>query len=56
MGCCVGAKYGNWCEGEAIVWEDGERNEYCVFHAPAEHKKVNSQEFSDAFFKKIAVY
>ena len=47
MGCCVGAKYDNWCKDVEIVWEDPEKKEeYCLFHAPAEHKKMSEDEFS----------
>ncbi|KAF1074539.1 hypothetical protein [Halodesulfovibrio sp. MK-HDV] len=42
MACCKGEEYGNWCEDVNIVWTDPETGEeYCLFHAPAEHKWMN---------------
>ncbi|WP_321401713.1 pentapeptide repeat-containing protein [Maridesulfovibrio sp.] len=37
MACCMDAKFG-WCAGEDIVYKDSKGKEYCLFHAPAEHK------------------
>ncbi|MBI9110035.1 pentapeptide repeat-containing protein [Maridesulfovibrio ferrireducens] len=46
MGCCIGAEHNNWCaklskEDSKIVYVDGNGKEYCIFHAPAEHKYVS---------------
>ncbi|TIH13498.1 hypothetical protein D0S45_14385 [Marinifilum sp. JC120] len=38
MACCVGVKHGYWCSDRDASYIDGEGNEYCIFHAPAEHK------------------
>lgn len=38
MGCCVGAKHGNWCKDYDIVFMDAAENEYCIFHAPLGRK------------------
>lgn len=37
MACCMAGKYG--CT-EKVVYKDLEDKEYCIFHAPAEHKYV----------------
>lgn len=50
MACCKGAEYDNWCDGVDIVWTDPETGEeYCLFHAPAEHKGMDEHEFSIKF-------
>ncbi|NDV28044.1 pentapeptide repeat-containing protein [Desulfovibrio sp. JC010] len=41
MACCVGAKHNHWCKYYEITYVDNEGNEYCIFHAPAEHKYVS---------------
>ncbi|WP_291325282.1 pentapeptide repeat-containing protein [Desulfovibrio sp. UCD-KL4C] len=38
MACYVGAEHNNWCKDYDIVYVDDEGKEYCIFHAPAEHK------------------
>ena len=40
MACCIGAEHNEWCEDYDIVYVDAEGKEYCIFHAPAEHKYV----------------
>lgn len=53
MGCCVGAKYGNWCEDVDIVWTSPETgDEYCLFHAPKEHKGDIPSDFFTEYIKK----
>lgn len=47
MGCCVGAKYDNWCDGEEIVYRDDDDNGYCIFHAPAEYKEMPYTKFNN---------
>ncbi|WP_031480084.1 pentapeptide repeat-containing protein [Maridesulfovibrio frigidus] len=38
MACCIGADYNDWCKDYDIIYVDGDGKEYCIFHAPAEHK------------------
>ncbi|TIH13499.1 hypothetical protein D0S45_14390 [Marinifilum sp. JC120] len=38
MACCTGEEHSNWCKYYDIVYVDAEGKEYCIFHAPAEHK------------------
>lgn len=56
MACCKGDEYGNWCDGVDIVWTDPEtEDEYCLFHAPAEHKKIDEIEFNYTLNNRIAL-
>ncbi|WP_291325283.1 pentapeptide repeat-containing protein [Desulfovibrio sp. UCD-KL4C] len=57
MACCIGAKHDHWCKVHDIVYIDKEGNEYCVFHAPSDHKyrhkngpKVTAEQFNHLVF------
>lgn len=54
MGCCMCEEY-RWPDPQEVVWKDeeGGRKEYCVFHAPVEHKGVSDDSFNDMIFARI---
>lgn len=49
MPCCRST----WCKDEKIVYTDKKKNEYCIFHAPKEHKGKTLIEFNSLVFEKI---
>ncbi|SME97846.1 pentapeptide repeat-containing protein [Desulfovibrio gilichinskyi] len=67
MGCCIGAEHSNWCADYDVVYVDGEGEEYCIFHAPADCKFVekyvegvgekpeliSGEEFNELVFARI---
>jgi hypothetical protein len=54
MPCCKAQEFGNWCEEAPLVdWRDKEGKEYCLFHAPAEHKNITTEEFNQLVFVQI---
>ena len=42
---CYKCKYHNWEEPQEVVWSDLNGQEYCVFHAPTDHKGVSEADF-----------
>ena len=51
MACCMAEKYDGWCENEITQIVDGK--EYCIFHAPIEHKWITDEKFETKVFEKI---
>ena len=52
MPCCKAEEFGHWCDDVEIVYTDDDGNDYCLFHAPAEHKGMNVEEFNS----RVATY
>ena len=55
MPCCMAKEDGwfDWCQGLAIVHKNEDGKEYCLFHAPAEHKGISLQNFNEEIFRRI---
>ena len=53
MSCCRGHASNYWCERHPDVYKDKEKNKYCVFHAPTEHKDILDNLFLDLLFAEI---
>lgn len=49
MACCKAEKFDGWCKRLPSPYVDSDGKEYCLFHAPKEHKGVTL----DKFNKKI---
>lgn len=45
MVCCKANKFGHWCEELPIVYTDNDSKDYCLFHAPKEHKGLSIEAF-----------
>lgn len=54
MGCCKCEEY-RWPDPQDVVWKDeeGDGKEYCVFHAPVEHKGKTLQDFQKLVHDRI---
>jgi uncharacterized protein YjbI with pentapeptide repeats len=50
--CCQAEKY-KWCKGLRSVWISKDNKEYCVFHAPKEHKGQNRESFNKLVYAKV---
>lgn len=53
MSCCRGHASKYWCENHPDVYKDEDRNQYCVFHAPKEHKDIPTEAFNALFFEHV---
>ena len=53
MGCCKCEEH-KWDDPQPVVYTDPEDDkEYCLFHAPAEHKGVSVDEFNERVSERI---
>ncbi|WP_156939630.1 pentapeptide repeat-containing protein [Desulfocurvus vexinensis] len=53
MSCCKCQEHG-WADPQPPVWTDpADGREYCVFHAPVEHKGISVAEFNKKIFRRI---
>lgn len=50
---CTKCKEQLWHSPESSIYEDSSGHFYCVFHAPAEHKGVDTNTFNSLVFEKI---
>lgn len=46
MGCCKAEKFEGWCKEYPIAYTNTHGDEYCLFHAPKEHKGVSVENFN----------
>lgn len=52
MACCKCIEH-RWDDPQDVVYRDQEGNEYCVFHAPAEHKGMPVDDFHALISERI---
>ena len=53
MPCCKSKERPAWCGDEEVVYTDEDGKEYCLFHAPKEHKGMSVEEFNERVFQRI---
>ena len=52
MACCKCDEYG-WEKPQHVVYSDMNGKEYCLFHAPAEHKEMSVKEFNARVWERV---
>jgi len=53
MPCCKAELNFGWCGGEKTIYTDPCGMEYCLFHAPREHKGMSVQNFNERVSERI---
>lgn len=55
MPCCKCSEFG-WPFQQDVTYTDEAKKDYCLFHAPAEHKGMSVEDFNEQVFKRINDY